>query len=93
MIKVDADAPAPETIDRAAAVIAANGVVALRFETLYGLAADATNPAAVAKVQLLKGRDDKPPPLVIGRVDDLAELVEPPSDGARRLIERFWPAR
>ncbi len=91
MIRVDADAPSPEIIDRAAAVIAAGGVVALRFETIYGLAVDATNPAAVDRVQDLKGRDDKPPPLVIGRVTELIDLVEAPPPEALSLIETFWP--
>jgi len=91
VIRVDADAPAPETIDRAAAMIAAGSVVALRFETLYGLAADATNPAAVDRVQDLKGRENKPPPLVIGRVTDLIDLVEAPPPGVLSLIETFWP--
>jgi len=91
VIRVDADAPAPEIIDRAASVISAGGVVALRFETLYGLAADAANPAAVDRVQDLKGRENKPPPLVIGRVTDLIDLVEAPPPEVLGLIETFWP--
>ncbi len=91
MIPIDGNAPDPEVLDRAAAVIAAGGVVALRFETLYGLAADATNPAALERVQGLKGRDAKPPPLVIGRVTDLIDLVEAPPPQVLGLIETFWP--
>jgi L-threonylcarbamoyladenylate synthase len=91
MIQVNAHDPAAQVLDRAAAVIAAGGTVGLLFETIYGLAADATDPAAVERVQLLKGREAKPLPLVIGRATDLIDLVEAPPPGALSLIETFWP--
>jgi L-threonylcarbamoyladenylate synthase len=91
VIRIDAEAPDPESLDRAAAVIAGGGVVALLFETLYGLAADAMNPAAVERIQGLKGRDAKPPPLIIGWAVDLIDLVKAPPPAVLGLIETFWP--
>ncbi|MDD5296120.1 MAG: Sua5/YciO/YrdC/YwlC family protein, partial [Rhodocyclaceae bacterium] len=44
------------TVDRAAALLAAGELVAFPTETVYGLGADASNPAAVAKVFTAKGR-------------------------------------
>ncbi|HMO07691.1 MAG TPA: Sua5/YciO/YrdC/YwlC family protein, partial [Paracoccaceae bacterium] len=41
---------------RAAAILRAGGLVALPTETVYGLAADARNPAAVAAIYAAKGR-------------------------------------
>ncbi|MDR0846802.1 MAG: L-threonylcarbamoyladenylate synthase [Lactobacillales bacterium] len=42
------------------------GVVAAPTDTVYGLLADATNPAAIAKIYALKGRDfDKPLPIIV----------------------------
>ncbi len=92
--------PAPETIIRpygaaaiaeAAALIAAGQCVAVPTETVYGLAADATNGAAVAGIYAAKGRPSFNPLIV--HVPDLAAaeaLVEMP-DAARALAERHWP--
>ncbi len=79
-------------VERAAAAIRAGGVVAIPTETVYGLAADATNPGAVARVFEVKGRPVDHPLIVhlstAGRIDDWAATV-PAS--ARALIEAAWP--
>ncbi len=60
-------------------------------ETVYGLAADATNGAAVASIYTAKGRPSFNP--LISHVADLAmaESLAEFSPLARRLAERFWP--
>jgi L-threonylcarbamoyladenylate synthase len=60
-------------------------------ETVYGLAADATNGAAVASIYTAKGRPSFNP--LICHVADLAmaEQLAEFSPLARRLAERFWP--
>ena len=75
----------------AAALIAAGGIVAVPTETVYGLAADATNAAAVARIYAAKGRPSFNPLIV--HVSDLAaaEAIAMFDDGARALAERFWP--
>ncbi len=78
-------------IAEAAALIAAGGCVAVPTETVYGLAADATNGDAVAGIYAAKGRPSFNPLIV--HVIDLAAaetLVEMP-DTARVLAERYWP--
>jgi L-threonylcarbamoyladenylate synthase len=81
----------PADLDRAAAVILAGGLVAIPTETVYGLAADATNGVAVAKIYTAKGRPSFNP--LICHVADLA-MADQLADFtplARRLAERFWP--
>jgi L-threonylcarbamoyladenylate synthase len=81
-----------EAVARAVAVLRAGGVVALPTETVYGLAADVTNPAAIARVYAIKGR---PPdhPLIV-HAHDLAALdgyVANASGALRALAAAFWP--
>ena len=80
-----------ETIAEAAELILAGEPVAVATETVYGLAADATRPAAVARIYEAKGRPSFNP--VIVHVIDLAaaERLGEFSDEARRLAEQHWP--
>ncbi len=92
VMAVDPAEPDPSAIIRAAAEIAAGGLVAFPTETVYGLGGDATNADAVAKIFEAKGRPTTDPLIVhishFGELEDVA--VEPPAV-ARRLAERFWP--
>jgi L-threonylcarbamoyladenylate synthase len=81
----------PARLADAVAVLARGGLVAVPTETVYGLAADATDPAAVAAIYAAKGRPARNPLIV--HCADLAEadrhgVLE---GGARRLAEAFWP--
>ena len=78
-------------IAEAARVIAAGGCVAVPTETVYGLAADATDAAAVAGIYAAKGRPSFNPLIV--HVADLAaaEAIAIFDDDARDLAARFWP--
>lgn len=78
-------------IVEAAAAIRAGGIVAVPAETVYGLAADATSGAAVARIYAAKGRPSFNPLIV--HVADLAaaERIAVFDDDARALAERFWP--
>lgn len=79
-------------IEQAAAVLRAGGLVALPTETVYGLGADAENPAAVARVFQAKGRPPTHPLIVhIGGADALDDWAEDVPDAARLLAGRFWP--
>ncbi|MGV1003820.1 MAG: L-threonylcarbamoyladenylate synthase [Candidatus Nanopelagicales bacterium] len=80
------------TANSAARVWMAGGLVGLPTETVYGLAADAGNPAAVARIFQVKGRPLNHP--VIVHVTGSAALDEWAAEvpqGARRLAEQFWP--
>ncbi|MEI4507109.1 L-threonylcarbamoyladenylate synthase [Sphingopyxis sp. CCNWLW253] len=78
-------------IAEAAALIAAGEPVAVPTETVYGLAADARNAEAVARIYAAKGRPDFNPLIV--HVPDLAgaERLGVFGDVERLLAARFWP--
>lgn len=78
-------------IDAAAAVIRAGGCVAIPTETVYGLAADARDSAAVAGIYAAKGRPSFNPLIV--HVPDLAaaEDIALFDDTARARADRWWP--
>ncbi|MBQ8687747.1 MAG: threonylcarbamoyl-AMP synthase [Ruminococcus sp.] len=79
-------------LDKAAAWIKNGEVVGMPTETVYGLAADACNPEAVAKVFAAKGRPADNPLIVhIADMDMLPELVCEIPPLAYRLAETFWP--
>lgn len=76
---------------RAAACLRAGGVVAFPTDTVYGLAADPRQPAAVARVFALKERPEGVPlPLVAADVAQADAAGELDAD-ARRLAGGFWP--
>ncbi|HVI98149.1 MAG TPA: L-threonylcarbamoyladenylate synthase [Sphingomonas sp.] len=79
------------TIAEAAAIIAAGEPVAVPTETVYGLAADATNAQAVARIYSAKGRPSFNPLIV--HVPDLAtaETIGAFDTDARALAQAFWP--
>lgn len=85
--------PADEDgIAEAARLILAGETVAVPTETVYGLAADATNAEAVARIYEAKGRPSFNPLIV--HVLDMAEaeaLGARPDDTARRLAADYWP--
>lgn len=83
--------PAPEAIAHAARIIRDGGRVAIPTETVYGLAADATNGAAVAAIYATKGRPRFNPLIVhVASLDAARMLVEMPPL-AEALAARFWP--
>ena len=80
-----------EAIAEAARLILASEPVAVPTETVYGLAADATNAEAVARIYAAKGRPSFNPLIV--HVPDLAaaERIGEFGDEARALAEAHWP--
>ena len=79
-------------VARAAAVLRAGGVVAIPTETVYGLAADVANAAAVARIYAIKGRPPDHPLIVHAHgLDALAGYVAEITPALRTLAEHFWP--
>jgi L-threonylcarbamoyladenylate synthase len=80
---------------RAAAVLSSGEPVALPTETVYGLAADALRPKAVAKVFEAKERPSFDPLIVhlpsAGWLEELAEIPVESRALVAVLTERFWP--
>jgi L-threonylcarbamoyladenylate synthase len=78
-------------IAEAARLIAEGGIVAVPTETVYGLAADATNDAAVARIYAAKGRPSFNPLIVHVLNQAAAEALAEFDDDARALAAAFWP--
>jgi L-threonylcarbamoyladenylate synthase len=78
-------------IDDAAAAIRDGALVVYPTETVYGLAADATDPDAVGRVFEAKGRArEKPVSLAVPDVDAALEYVDP-TDREERFMREFLP--
>lgn len=78
-------------IDEAAALIARGLPVAIPTETVYGLAADSTDPRAVARIYEAKGRPSFNPLIVHVADRAAAEAIAELGPVAHRLALAFWP--
>jgi L-threonylcarbamoyladenylate synthase len=80
-----------DTIAEAARLILAGEPVAVATETVYGLAADATNAEAVARIYAAKGRPSFNPLIVHVPDIDAAQRIGDFSDEALELARAHWP--
>lgn len=73
-------------------MLRAGGLVALPTETVYGLGANAEDPAAIARTFQVKGRPPSHPLIVhIAGAEHLDDWVKDVPRAARLLAEHFWP--
>jgi len=76
----------------AASVLLAGGLVAFPTETVYGLGADACNPAAVARIYSVKGRPADHPLIVhVASMDGLGDWARDVPTYAIALARDYWP--
>jgi len=81
-----------DLINRAARILQEGNLVAFPTETVYGLGANAFNPAAIEKIFALKGRPSSNPLIVhIADVAQLKELAREVQPMEELLITAFWP--
>ncbi|MCL2012406.1 MAG: L-threonylcarbamoyladenylate synthase [Cystobacterineae bacterium] len=79
-------------VEKAVEVLKQGGLVALPTETVYGLAADALNSEAVAKVFAAKARPHKHPLIVhLGSMEELSQWAHNIPELAWKLAKQFWP--
>ena len=90
--------PTQDETEREAAITAAalavrNGqLIVLPTDTVYGVGADAFDPAAVRALLTAKGRGrEMPPPVLIANASTVDALATGLPAYARALIEKFWP--
>lgn len=82
----------PDSIAAGARCLSAGGLLGLPTETVYGLAADACNDAAVAQIFAAKGRPAGHPLIVhIARAELADHFTHSVPDFARALMAAFWP--
>lgn len=79
-------------VDEAVRTLARGALAVIPTDTVYGVAADAFTPEAVAALLAAKGRGRQmPPPVLIGDVRTLDGLATDIPDVVRELVARFWP--
>lgn len=92
VVTVDAAHPDPGAIGRAAAVLQRGGLVAMPTETVYGLAVNALDADAVARVFAAKGRPTFNPLIVhLADAADLPRVARDIPAVVESLAARFWP--
>lgn len=86
------DGQSPQAIAAAAHALQRGELVGLPTETVYGLAADAGNDLAVAKIFTAKGRPADHPLIVhVASAQGVTRFASHVPDFAQRLIDAFWP--
>ena len=79
-------------VEAATLAIRRGNLIVLPTDTVYGIGADAFDPAAVRKLLAAKGRGrDMPPPVLVSSVTTLDALAVGVPQWARALVEHFWP--
>ncbi len=82
------------SISGAVEILSGGGVIALPTDTLYGVSANALDPAAASKVFGVKGREERSPlPIFVSDSADLYKYGRDVPDAAVRLAEIFWPGK
>src|SRR5215469_2218043 len=81
-----------EGLVAATSAVLSGELVVLPTDTVYGLGADAFNPAAVTALLAAKGRGrNMPPPVLVGSVRAAAALTQSLGAFGQDLIDEFWP--
>ena len=81
-----------DAVRRAVEILRAGGLVAFPTETVYGLGADATNAAAIARLYAVKQRPTDHPVIVhFARAASAFEWAREVPGAAHQLAARFWP--
>ncbi len=81
-----------QALDHAVSLLRQGKLVAFPTETVYGLGADAANPAALCRIFEAKGRPIDHPLIVhIADLSQLSAWARDVSGAAMRLAEAFWP--
>lgn len=92
--KIDPEQPNLDDILEAAQIVCSGGVVVFPTTSLYGLAADASNPFAVAKVFAIKQRPvNKPILILVPGLYDIQNLVRDIPLAAERIMAALWPGK
>ena len=92
VLKLNPEKPDSRSIRYAAQWLNRGAIVAVHTDTLYALAADPVNLAAVDEIFRVKGRlETRALPILINSLDHAAILARELPDNFYRLAEAFWP--
>ncbi|HWP84230.1 MAG TPA: L-threonylcarbamoyladenylate synthase [Terriglobia bacterium] len=92
ILQVDPVAPQPERIALAADCLRRGEVIGIPTDTLYGLAADPFQPAAVERIFAVKGRSpDAPVLLLVDSLEMAGSVAKHLPEAFHLLARRYWP--
>ena len=84
--------PITTDLDKAVTALSTGHLCAIPTETVYGLAADATNESAIKRVYEAKGRPADHPLIVhVATIDDSKEWISDFPQWATKLAQKYWP--
>ncbi len=92
ILKIDPENPSFDVIRKAADYISRGKLVVIPTETVYGIAADAANAAAINRLYEVKKRPkNKPFAVCVSRKEAIEDLAQDISPLAYKLADKFWP--
>ena len=84
--------PITTDLNKAVTALSSGHLCAIPTETVYGLAADATNESAIKRVFEAKGRPTDHPLIVhVATLEDVKAWIFDFPDWAKKLAEKYWP--
>jgi len=90
--RLTGDGSDQDAVVEASRIVRAGGLVGFPTETVYGLAAAAEDPEAIARLNAVKGRPpEKPYSIHLYAAEQVRSFVASVPPAAGRLIQRFWP--
>lgn len=94
LLHINPEKPEQDLLRYAAEKLTRGNVVAIPTDTLYGLAADPFNLAAVDEIYRVKGRPEaRALPILVNSVEMAAAMALDVPRNFYRLAETFWPGR
>lgn len=92
LLRVNAQSPEPNAMRYAADFLDRGSVLAVPTDTVYGLAADPFNLAAVEEIYRVKGRPEtRALPILVNSIDQALLLARDVPENFLRLAHEFWP--
>lgn len=90
--QTDTEEQRESAISAASLAVQRGELIVMPTDTVYGVAADAFDPAAVKALLQAKGRGrEMPPPVLVSAATTIDALAVNVPAYARTLVERFWP--
>ena len=92
VVEIHPDFPDPKEIAQCAKVIRQGGLVIFPTETVYGIAADFSNPKAMKRLREVKKREvGKPFSILISQKGLISNYTSSTDPRIYKLIDKFWP--
>jgi tRNA threonylcarbamoyl adenosine modification protein (Sua5/YciO/YrdC/YwlC family) len=92
LLRIDAQAPEPDLLRYASMFLSRGSVIGIPTDTLYGLAADPFNLAAVEEIYRVKGRPEtRALPILVNSMAQALLLSRELPENFVKLAEAFWP--